>query len=56
MTCFPSRSAIGRDCRIDECTVDKALAVLIHKGMVQKVSRYYNDGASDTVANLIETV
>ena len=60
MTCYPSRSTIGKDCCIDECTVDKALGGLIHKGLVQKASRYFTDGARDsnlyTVASLIETV
>ena len=60
MTCYPSRSTIGNDCCIDECTVDKALGGLIQKGLVQKSSRYFTDGARDsnlyTVASLIETV
>ena len=65
MTCYPSRSTIGKDCCIDKCTVDKALGGLIQKGLiqkglVQKAPRYYTDGARDsnlyTVASLIETV
>ena len=58
MTCYPSRSTIGKDCCVDESTVDKALAGLIHKGLVQKFPRYYEDGARDsnlyTVASLLE--
>ncbi len=37
MTCYPSRSTIGKDCCVDESTVDKALAGLIHKGLVQNL-------------------
>lgn len=59
MTCYPSRSTIGKDCCMDESTVDKAITGLIFKGLVQKSPRYYEDGAKDsnlyTVANLIET-
>jgi predicted transcriptional regulator len=60
MTCYPSRSTIGKDCCIDECTVDNALGGLIQKGLVQKSARYYEDGARDsnlyTLASFIETV
>ena len=59
MTCYPSRSTIGKDCCIDECTVDKALGGLIQKGLVQKSSRFFTDGARDsnlyTLASFIET-
>lgn len=58
MTCYPSRRTIGKDCGVDESTVDKALAGLIDKGLVQKSPRYYEDGARDsnlyTVASLLE--
>ena len=59
MTCYPSRSTIGKDCCIDESTVDNALGGLIQKGLVQKSPRYYEDGARDsnlyTLASFIET-
>ena len=58
MTCYPSRSTIGKDCCMNESTVDKALAGLIDKGLVQKSARYYEDGARDSnlysVASLLE--
>lgn len=58
MTCYPSRSTIGKDCCMDESTVDKALTGLIHKGLIQKSPRYYEDGARDSnlyiVASLLE--
>ena len=34
MTCYPSRSTIGKDCCIDESTVDNALGGLIQKGFI----------------------
>ncbi len=59
MTCYPSRSTIGKDCCMNESTVDKAIAELNHKGLVQKSPRYYEDGARDsnlyTVTSLLET-
>lgn len=58
MTCYPSRRTIAKDCSVNECTVDKALKVLINKGLVRKQACYHEDGAREsnlyTVANLLE--
>lgn len=43
---FPSRKEIGRRCGIKkEETVDKALKILIEKGLIEKYSQHTENGA-----------